>query len=109
MLHYLLLPFAVCLIAAAMVFRADISEWADVGLLFAVITAMVLVAIAPADRGASSWNDVRVSRPRSSPAWLPDLGIAPIPGVKGRGVDPELRQRAAYLAGRGKTGIRRAG
>jgi hypothetical protein len=98
MLHYLLLPFAVCLIAAAMVFRADISEWADVGLLFVVIAAMVLaVATVPADRGGSPWNDVRVSRPRSSPAWLPDLGVAPIPRVQGRGVDPELRQRAAYL------------
>ena len=98
MLHYLLLPFAVCLIVAAMVYRADISEWADAGLLFGVIAVMVLaVATVPADRGGSSWNDVRVSRPRSSPAWLPDLGVPPIPGVKGRGVDPELRQRAAYL------------
>jgi hypothetical protein len=96
--HYLLLLVAVCLIAVAMVFRADIPEWADVGLLVAVITAMVLaVATAPADRGGSSWNDVRVSRPRPSPAWLPDLGVAPMPDVKGRGVDPELRQRAAYL------------
>jgi hypothetical protein len=98
MLHYLLLLLALCLIVAAMVFRAAISEGADVGLLFAVIAAMVLAFVtAPADRGGqSSGNDVRVSRPWSSPARLPSLRVAPIPGVEDRTVDPELRQRAAY-------------
>jgi hypothetical protein len=97
MLHYLLLLIVVCLIVAAMVIRADVSEGADVGLLFAVIAAMVLAVVtAPADRGGqSSWNVERVS-PRSSPARLPGLSVAPIPGVEDRTVDPELRQRAAY-------------
>ena len=97
-LHYLLLPFAVCLIAAAMAFRDAIPEWADAGLLFAVTAAMVLaVATAPADQGGqSSGNDVSVSRPWSSPARLPSLRVAPIPGVEDRTLDPELRQRAAY-------------
>ena len=72
MLHYLLLPFAVCLIAAAMVFRADISEWADVGLLFAVITAMVLAVAMPRRIGARVRGTTCVSvdpglRPRGSP------------------------------------------